>query len=447
MSRGAAGEGPALTSREEFAFLAGLILKHAAGEHTSVALRDEAGGTTRFANNQVVQNLDARRLSLSVSVAFGQRHGTATTSDLSVGAVREALRRAEAIAQVAPEDPEYLPPVPKQTYQALPTWRVETAEAGPERRLAEAGRAIALCRAEGMRAAGIVTSSGSVVALAADTGLTAYEERTEAEFSVTATAADSTGRAGQEHRSIDHLGVEERTRLAIETARRSAGAKEVPAGRYTVVLEPAAVAGLMAAFLWRLDAKAYYKGTSPFAGRLGQPILDRRLTLRNSPGHLDLCGLGFTSTGLPTNERTWIDRGVLAELDYDRFTARQHDVDTLATLDAPILAGEGPVAGGVEGLIRGTKRGILVRTIWYIRTVNPTDLTLTGMTRDGTFLIEDGVITMPVHNFRFHESPLRAFNRLDAFTEPVEAVSTESWKMLLPALRIHDFNFSSVTRF
>jgi len=175
--------------------------------------------------------------------------------------------------------------------------------------------------------------------------------------------------------------------------------------------------------------------------------VDGRLSLRNKPGHPDLLGVGFTSLGLPTNERTWIDRGVLAELDYDRFTARQHQVDTIATLDAPIMTGDGPAAGGVGDLIRGTPRGILVTTVWYIRTVNPTDLTLTGMTRDGTFLIQDGEITTPVHNFRFHESPLRAFNRIDAFTEPAEAVSAESWKMLLPALRIHDFNFSSVTRF
>jgi predicted Zn-dependent protease len=438
---------PNLTSRDEFAFLADLVLKHSTGDHTSVALRDQSGGTTRFANNQVVQNVNARRVSLSVTVAFGRRHGTASTSDLSVGAVRDALQRAEAIARLTPDDPEYLSPVPVQAYQTLPTWRLETAEAGPERRLADVRRAIELCRTEGFRAAGIVASSASVVGLAADTGLAAYEERTEAEFSVTATAANSTGWANQEHRSVDRLGVEERTRIAIEKAKRSADPKEVPPGRYTVVLEPAAVSGLMAGLLWRLDAKAYYKGTSPFAGKLGQAIVDGRLTVRNRPGHPDLFGVGFTSVGLPTNERTWIDRGVLRELDYDRFTAREQHVDTIATLDAPEVTGEEPAGERVEDLIRTTKRGILVTTVWYIRTVNPNDLTLTGMTRDGTFLIEDGEIVTPVHNFRFHESPLLAFNRIDAFTKPAEAVSTESWKMMLPAMRIRDFNFSSVTRF
>jgi predicted Zn-dependent protease len=438
---------PKLTSREEWAFLTDLILKHSAGDHTFVALRDRYGGTTRFANNQIVQNVNTRRVSLGVTVAFDQRHGTASTTDLSVGAVLDVLHRAEAFARVSPPDPEYLPPPPPHSYLTLPARRLETAEAGPERRLAEAQRAIELCRAEGFRAAGIVTSSVFVVTLAADTGLSAYEQRTESEFSVTATGPTSTGWANQEHRSIDRLGVEERTRIAIEKAKRSANPKESPPGRYTVVLEPAAVAGLMSGILWRLDAKAYYKGTSPFTGRLGRHIVDSRLTVQNRPDHPDLFGVGFTNVGLPTSEHTWVDRGVLRELDYDRFTASEHQVERIATLDAPMVTGEGPADERVDDLVRSTKRGILVTTFWYIRTVNATDLTLTGMTRDGTFLIEDGQIASPVHNFRFHESPLRAFNRIDAFTTPTEAVSAESWKMMLPGMKIHDFHFTSATRF
>jgi predicted Zn-dependent protease len=436
-----------LTSRAEFEFLSELILKHSPGEHTMFHLWDYDGGTTRFANNQVVQNLNARRVSLSVTIAFGQRHGTASTSDVSVGAVRDAVRRAESVALASPPDPEYLPPPPSQTYASVPSMRAETGTAGPVRRLAEVEQAIGLCRKDRFQGAGIVTSSVSVVGMAADTGLMAFEERTESEFSITATREDATGWAGQEHRSVDHLGVEERTRAAMEKARRAIAPKELPPGPYTVVLEPPAVAGLMSGLLWRLDAKAYYKNTSPFSGRLGQPIVDSSLTLVNQPDHPDLLGVSCVSTGLPTQRRTWIEGGVLRELDYDRYTAREHGIETIATLDAPIVRMSGEAAGSVADLIGRTTRGILVTTFWYIRTVNATDLTLTGMTRDGTFLIENGRIVGPVHNFRFHESPLRAFNRILGFTTPMEAVSAESWKMLLPALQIADFNFSSVTRF
>ncbi len=445
-----------LTSREEFRFLADLILKHSSGDHTLVALHDLHGGATRFANNQVVQNVDQRRVTLAVTVAFGQRHGTASTSDLSVGGVQDALRRAEAVARVSPPDPEYLPPVEAQAYPSLSTWRAETAAGGPARRLAEARTAIELCRERDLTAAGLVASSVSVVGLAADTGLFAYEPRTEARFSVTAarnTLTDralgggATGWAATAHRSMDRLDVVGRTRTAIEKALGSEAPKELPAGRYTVILEPDAVAGLWGWLLWQLDAKAYDRRTSPFAGRLGQPVVDRRLRLRNEPAHPDLFGVGFTSDGLPSFSSTWIEAGLLKQLHYDRFTARQHGVAPIPTLEAPVLSGDGPAASGVEDLIRSTERGILVTTFWYIRMVNPMDLTLTGMTRDGTFLIEDGRIAAPVRNFRFHESPLRAFNRLEAFTVPIEAQTAESAKMLVPAVTVQDFHFSSVTRF
>ncbi len=436
-----------LTSREEFRFLTDLVLKHSTGEHTFVALQDVYSGTTRFANNQIVQNVNVHRVSLAVTVAFGQQHGTASTTDLTAGAVWETVRRAEEIAKVAPPDPEYLPPVGPQSYIQRLSSRPETVRAGPDRRLAYAREAIELCKTDNLRAAGIVSSSVATVGVAASTGLFAYEERTGARFSLTAMGENSTGWASNEHRSIDRLGVTERTRVAIEKAKRSTDPKEFPAGRYTVILEPAAVAGLMTWLMWMLDAKSYDKGTSPFREKLGERILDQRLTLKNRPEHADLLGSGFTGEGLPSNDFGWIDAGVLTQLDYDRFTAKEHQVEVIPTLEAPCLSGNGSTVPSVEELVRSTQRGILVTNFWYLRIVNPTDLTLTGMTRDGTFLIEDGQVTTGLRNFRFHESPLQALNQIEAFTVPMEASSAETGKLLVPALKIRDFNFSSVTRF
>ena len=196
-----------------------------------------------------------------------------------------------------------------------------------------------------------------------------------------------------------------------------------------------------------LDAKSFYKGTSPFSRKLNTRILDRRLSLFNQPAHADLLGHGFTIEGLPVIESSWIEAGVLNQLLHDRFTAQEHGIDPLTTLESPYLSGERPVGTRVDDLIRTTQRGILVTNFWYIRPVNPSDLTLTGMTRDGTFLIENGEITSAVRNFRFHESPLRAFNQVETYTAPVEAVTSETGKFLVPAMRINGFNFSSVTRF
>jgi predicted Zn-dependent protease len=143
----------------------------------------------------------------------------------------------------------------------------------------------------------------------------------------------------------------------------------------------------------------------------------------------------------------WIADGVLTQLAYDRFTAKGRGIDKIPTLDAPCLSGSGSSLPSLQELIKSTARAILVTNFWYIRTVNPIDLTLTGMTRDGTFLVENGAIVSAVKNFRFHESPLRVFNRIAAFTNPVEAITSETGKLLVPAMTLRDFNFSSVTRF
>ena len=438
---------PKMTTREEFQFIAELVLKCSTADHTQITLHDQDGGTTRFANNQVIQNVNTRRGGVSVSVAFGARQGTATTTDFTAGSLRETVKRAEAIARVSPEDPEYLPPEGPQAYAACPASRSETLKAGPAVRLEYANEAIGQCRMENMSAAGIVSSSRASVGVAAGTGLLAFEERTEARFSITVQAGDATGWASAAHRSIDRLKVQERTLSAIHKAMLGTEPQELPPGRYRVILEPAAVAGLWSWIIWMLDAKSYLKGTSPFAGKLKKRILDARLSLENAPEHADLLGVGFTAEGLPSTASQWIHHGVLQQLAYDRFTARSQQIATIPTLEAPRLSVEGASASSLPQLIKSTDRAILVTNFWYLRTVNPTDLTLTGMTRDGTFLVEKGEIVSAVKNFRFHESPLQAFQRVEAWTPPMEAVTSETGKLLVPAVVLPEFHFSSVTRF
>jgi predicted Zn-dependent protease len=436
-----------MTGREEFRFLTELVLERSSADETIVSLHDQHGGTTRFANSQVIQNVDARRGSLTVTVAFDGQRGSASTTDFTAGAVQETLARAERIAKLSPKDPEYLPAPDGRSFPQRPTLRFETAAAGPARRLEYANEAIGQCRIENLMPAGIVTSSHSAVGIGVSNGLFAFEERTDARFSLTVQASEATGWTAAAHRSLDHLKIQERTLTAISKAKRGVDVRELPPGRYTVILEPAAVAGLLTGLCWMLDAKSYDKGTSPFAGKLEQRVIDRRLTLQNQPDHPDLFGVGFTPEGLPSEPSNWIELGVLKQLSYDRFTARAHGIKTIPTLEATCLFGNGATAEKVSDLLKQADRAILVTNFWYIRTVNPSDLTLTGMTRDGTFLVEDGQIVSALKNFRFHESPLRAFNQLEAFTEPAEAVTSETGKMLVPAMLIREFNFSSVTTF
>ena len=438
---------PKMTNQDEFRFLAELVLARRTADDAVVTVQDQHVGTTRFANNQITQNVDTRRGTLTVTVAFGKRRGTASTTDFTAGSVQEALARAERIARVSPDDPEYLPPPGPGVYVARPTFRPETSAAGPARRLEYANEAIGHCRMENMMAAGIVSSSASSVGISASSGLFAFEPRTDARFSVTVQAGDATGWSAAAHRSIDHLRIQDRPLAAINKAKLSREPRELAPGRYPVILEPAAVAGLWTGILWSLDAKSYDKGTSPFAKRLGQRIMDHRLTLQNMPAHADLFGVGFTQEGLPSEAALWIDHGVLRELAYDRYTAATHGIRAIPTLEAPALSLAGAARDKVQDLVKQADRAILVTNFWYVRTVNPADLTLTGMTRDGTFLVENGELVSAVKNFRFHDSPLTAFEQVDAWTVPLEAVTSETGKMLAPAVVLPAFHFSSVTRF
>lgn len=441
-------------TRTAFRALADRALEASPGDHTFVALQDRQGGTARFANNQVVQHVSTRRQELTVSVNFGRRVGTSTTTRLTTDAVAAVVKRAAALAKLAPEDPEYLPPLPPQRVHDFDPFAPETAAAGPTRLLRNVETAVTRCEKAKLSGAGIATAYASAHGIAADTGLFAFEPRSFSQFSVTATGGDASGWAKRAHRSIDALDVEACVAAAIDKAKRAASPREVPAGRYTVILEPAAVAGLIGPLLWTFDARSYDRGTSALSGRLGERVINERLTLRNHPEHPALRGDGFDGSGLPTDARVWIDRGVLKQLHYDRFTAREKGVEPTAGIRAPHLQGSAPpdeesepAAASVADLVAGTERGILVTNFWYIRHVNPTDLTLTGMTRDGTFLVEDGKITTGLLNFRWHDSPLRAFDAVDAYTLPLPASAIGRHKMLLPAVRIRDFHFSSVSRF
>jgi predicted Zn-dependent protease len=438
---------PHMTSRDEFRFLSELVFARSSADHTIVSLHDHHAGTTRFANNQVIQNVDTRRGSLAVTVAFGGRQGTAGTTDFTAGAIQDALARAERIARISPVDPEYLPPPDPCGFPVRATAQPETLAAGPIKRLEYANEAIGHCRMENLMAAGVVASSGTAVGIAADNGLFGYEHRGDARFSLTVQAGEATGWSAAVHRSIDHLKVQERTLIAVKKAKYGRDVQELSAGNYPVILEPAAVAGLWTWLLWSLNAKSYAKGTSPFAGRLGQLMVDERISLRNSPDHPDLLGEGFTQEGLPSLASAWIARGVLRQLDYDRFTAKADGVDPIPTLDAPVLSVEGPPVASIQDLVKNSERAILVTNFWYIRPVNERNLLLTGMTRDGTFLVEKGEVVSAVRNFRFHESPLAAFQQVEAWTRPMEAVNAEIGKMLVPAMVLPRFHFSSVTRF
>jgi len=436
-----------LISESAFRRIADQVLRDSKAEHTYVSLGDSQSTTLRYANNQVVQHVSVREPRLTVEVAFGQKKGTARTNRLDEASLRDVLAQAERIARLAPDDPEYLPPLPQQNYLNPPSFRDATASATPMDLARRTKPVIAQCEKESLTAAGIFTSGLACRGVAASSGLFGYEQSTEAEFSLTASAADSSGWAIIGHRDIDALDVPMWSRRAIDKAVKSKAPQELPPGHYPVILEPAAVAGIIGPIFFSAGAKSFYRGNSPFVGKLNTKILDERITIRTDPTHPDLLGSRFDREGMATKPMVWVDKGVLKQLYYDRFTAKEHNVEPTPFPSAGIMEVAGQQRKSIDELIADTKRAILITNFWYIRDVDRKDLTLTGMTRDGTFLIEDGKIVGGVRNFRWHDSPLRCFTQVDAATIPMPAGSMERGKMLLPAVRLPDFHLSSVTEF
>ena len=444
-----------LTSRDEFRRIADTILRTSKADDTVVNFSDSRSSTLRFANNQVVQNVSVYQTSVSIEVAFGQQVGQASTNRLDAESIEQTVRQAERIAKITPADPESLPPLPPQEYLDIRTFYEGTAAASPMDMAHRVKPAIDQCEAKGLYGAGILTLTASAVGVAASSGLSAYEQRTDARFSLTATSreegghseSDSSGWTYNAHRDIDALDIERRTSVAVDKALSSRNPTEVEPGFHTVVLEPAAVAGIFGPFFWSTSAKNYYKGTSSLVGKLNTELFDPRLTITSDPRKRDLLGTRFGGNGMASAPITWVKDGVLTNLWYDRFTAKEHNVRPTPPGGGQIMHFNGPQAASIDELIAGTERGILITNFWYIRSVNPTDLTLTGMTRDGTFLIENGRVTSGLKNFRFHESPLRAFKTVAAATAPMESITLERGKMLLPAVRLPKFHLSSVTKF
>lgn len=442
---------PQLTDRDTFRQLADAALNTSSADHILVSLNERIGGLTQFHNDQITDHADNPNRQLSVTVAFGRQVGSATTDKLTADAVVAAVISAQQDAEASLPNPDYLPPLPPRRYPVLPTYRPETAEAGRTRRAADASEVTKLCASANLQVLGIIATSARAVGIAADTGLFAFEQRTLAELDITSVGSDVPIKIANVNRSIDDLGVVERTRQAVAKTKWLAHPRELTPGRYTVILEPTAVAQLLRPLLDATAAHTYHNGTSALRDKLGEPLIDSRFTLRNRPDHPALIGNGFDAIGLPTNAKTWIERGVLTQLHYDRLSAHRYDTPPTFAPDAWHLSSVDPTGECIDDLVRATEHGILVTNLDQIKSVDPSDLTLTGQTRDGTFLIEDGKIVAGLTNLNWRESPLRAFNQVRTYTTPLEAVVSPTAvpsnavtsgvrKLLVPAITINDFN-------
>ncbi len=418
-------------------------------------LSGESAALTRFANNAIHQNVAERTVHLSVRPVIGGRTARATTNRLDPEGIRRVVEEAIDLARLTEPDPELPPLAEPAPIEPVERYFQGTADATPQFRAEAVAEAIAVVESAGQTAAGIYSTGEAFFGVRNTRGVEAWHQETLARFSITAMAADSSGWAKASACDCRELDPAALARSAASKASTSANPRVVPAGRYTVVLEPAAVLDLAGQMFGDFSATAIRDGRSFLNDRLSHKIFGANTTIHDDVRHPQQSGAAFDAEGVPRRSLPLVENGVVREIAYCRQAAALAGAaPTGHGFPVPNEIGEAPVniviAGGetpVEEMIRSTDHGILVTRLWYIREVDPYEKIFTGMTRDGTFLIENGEIAGGVRNFRFNVGLMEMLSKVDALSPSTRVSGEEAQDMVVPAMKVADFNFTEVTRF
>jgi predicted Zn-dependent protease len=426
------------------------VIKISVADECTATLDGGIEGNVRFALNDISTSGITSNATLTVTVGFGQRSGTATINEFDDESLQRVVRRAEELAHLAPENPEYMPILEQQEYKPSSTYSASIAAITPDYRAKVAADSIDPCRASKLVAAGFLTDGQSFSAFANSKGNRGYQQSTSLDYTCTVRTDDGRG-SGWVGRNVGDAGqfdVASDIRRAIQKASGSVDAKALEPGKYTVILEPAAAAGLISFMTFFFDARAADEGRSFLSkkgggNRLGEQVFDPRVSIHADPWDPIAPVLPWDEEGLPRERTPIIDKGKVANLNYSRYWAKLKGARAVGRPGNILMAGGDK---STAELIKGTKRGILVTRMWYIRLVDPQTVLLTGLTRDGTFYIEDGEIRYPIKNFRFNESPVIMLNNVEELGKPERLAYDESpYVMTIPPMKLRDFTFTSIS--
>lgn len=459
-SRPAVRRGPAVAAahllrKAELGRIAARVFRASRADETEVHIDNLVSALTRFANNAIHQNVAEQVLNVSVRVVCDGRTARVSTNRTDEESLARAVAAATQLARSKPRDPDLLPMPGPQRYAKVARYFDATAAATPEDRARAVRRVVALAEERRQTAAGILSTGIHQFAIVNSKGLFAEYRQTQAEFSITVMEADSSGWAKAHYPDLGDLDPEALARRASEKAAASRAPRELPPGRYTVVLEPAAVLDLVGFLFYDFAATAVRDQRSCLNERLGKPLFGENITLWDDAYHPAQLGAPFDGEGVPRQKVLLVDRGTPKHLVYSRASARKMKARATGHGFAlPNEYGEAPMnlvfAGGdssVEEMIAATDRGILVTRLWYIREVDPYEKILTGMTRDGTFLVEGGRVAGGIRNFRFNQSLLEMLRSVERLGPAARAAGEEAFEMVVPAMQVRDFHFTEVTRF
>jgi PmbA protein len=448
------------------------IKKHSTADEVEVLFSGGKSALTRFANNIIHQNVAEENYAVSVRTVFGGRTARSTTNKLDDESLKRVVQSSESLAKVQHPDPDLLPVPDKRdagaTREVSPTRHfTETAAVTPQQRAETVKKIVSIADKYKLTTAGIVSTSESIEAVFNSRGLSDWHTQTSSEVSITMLAPDSSGWQKANFPNVANLDAATLAEIAARKAIDSAKPSEIPAGKYTVILEPAAVLDIVGFMFFDFGGLAILDQRSFLNNRVGTKLFGDNINIWDDVAHPLQSGVPFDGEGVRRHKLQLVENGVINRLVYARATAekmkRSEYKDKVGPVaptghgfplpnemgEAPmnIVFGETPQPISIEQMISSTERGVLVTRLWYIREVDPYEKILTGMTRDGTFYVEDGKIRYGVRNFRFNQSLIQMLSNVETMGAPVRASGEESFDMVVPAMKVRDFNFTEVTKF
>ncbi|MFZ0418562.1 MAG: TldD/PmbA family protein [Candidatus Sulfotelmatobacter sp.] len=454
------------------------IKKLSSADEVEVLFSGGRFALTRFANNTIHQNVEEENHVVSVRTVFGGRTARAFTNKFDDDSLRRVVGSSESLARVQHPDPDLLP-MPDSTEAGGGAGKSVRATEVPSRHFAQTAAITPQLRAAGVKqivevaqkhkltTAGIFSSSESVEGIFNSRGLSHWHTQTLAEVSITMLAADSSGWQKSNSPDVSNLHPLMLAEIAAKKAIDAAKPTEIPAGKYTVILEPSAALDIVGFMFWDYSGMAILDQRSFLTGRIGSRLFGENITIWDDVAHPLQTGSPFDGEGMPRQRVPLVENGIVKRVVYARGTAERMKHSEQKDKVGPIAAtghgfalpnemGEMPVnivfaaprdPQTLAQMIASTERGVLVTRLWYIREVDPYEKIVTGMTRDGTFLVENGEVRQGVRNFRFNQSLIQMLSNVDAMSVPLRSCGEESVDMVVPAMKIREFNFTEVTKF
>jgi predicted Zn-dependent protease len=444
---------PGILSREQARDIARRALAFSSADQARVNIGSSLRGNTRFAVNQITTGGDLQDVSVVVTSAFGRRVASAMTNGVDDDSLRRVVETSERLARLVPENPEYMGELGPADHPDVSSLAPATAELSADQRSRAVNHVTAPAAERGLVSTGFLSHGAGAQAVATSEGLFAYNTSSRASFTATVRTPDGTGSgwAGSGSHDWDDIDVPSIARRAVEKAERSREPRDVEPGEWTVMLEPTAAANMINLMMNALAARPADEGRSFFSrpgggNRIGERFVDPRVRIWSDPQDERLFSAPFNAEGLPNRRMVWVEDGTLRNLVYDRFWASRQGREPTGFVSGWYMEGGD---ASLDDMIRATDRGLLVTRMWYIRSVDPRTILFTGLTRDGTFLIENGRVAHAVKNLRWNETPISVLNNLEMLGPPERVVIGEAGDapntVFVPAMKVRNFTFTSVS--